>query len=248
MHIHIGHLYPSTMSTYGDAGNITCLRQRAAWRGIETTVHNLEVGVDIPKTMDLYFFGGGQDAAQGWLADDLQRSKGPRLKDDVTGGTPLLSICGGYQLLGRSYIPFAGQPIPGVGLFPVETRASKTRMIGDLVIRADTRLSLSPEHPTIVGFENHSGKTSFLNKDVVPLGTVFHGHGNNGEDSTEGCVMGSAIGCYLHGSLLPKNPHLADWLLEKACRLHASDFALDSLDDRCEWSAHDYIAGRYLKR
>lgn len=249
MQLNIAHLYPHSMSTYGDTGNLICLKQRATWRNIEVIIHSIEVGQPIPPKIDLYFFGGGQDAAQASLAEDLFK-KGARIKSDIELGIPLLAICGGYQLLGHRYIPFDYDPIPGVGLFPVETKASKDRMIGNLIIEANPVLGLPKNLPqTIVGFENHSGKTSLIDsQSAFPLGYVKEGYGNNGTDKTEGCVYRHAVGCYLHGSLLPKNPQLADWLLDKALTNKDSGFTLTALDDQLEWSAHSYIVGRYIER
>lgn len=243
LHITLIHLYPRTMSTYGDTGNIICLQKRCEWRGIQVTIQPVEIGEEIPPQADLYFFGGGQDAAQGKVAEDLLL-KSDRILTDTKAGVPLLSICGGYQLLGHSYHPADQKPIPGISLFPVETHASTDRMIGDLVITANPSLSLPK--PTIVGFENHSGKTYITDTTIAkPLGTVTHGFGNNGSDHTEGCITGSAIGCYLHGSLLPKNPHLADWLLTQALTRINPDYPLTSLEDDQEWAAHAAIVERY---
>jgi CobQ-like glutamine amidotransferase family enzyme len=246
MRISIGHLYPRSMNTYGDDGNIICLAQRCAWRGINVDIHRIDIGDPIPPKIDLYFFGGGQDAAQASLVADLL-TKGERLRTDMAADTPILAICGGYQLLGRAYVPFEGEPLQGINIFPVETHASHARMIGNVVISSNPNLMLSPAHPHIVGFENHSGKTTFLSGTPrAPLGTIRHGHGNNGNDKTEGCIIRSAIGCYLHGSVLPKNPHLADWLLQKACAMHEKSVTLAPLDDNLEWAAHDDIVGRYV--
>ena len=245
MHLSIAHLYPNTMNTYGDDGNIICLTKRCAWRGITTTVFTIDIGDHIPKEVDLYFFGGGQDAAQSSLVSDLHK-KAARLHSDINSGTPLLAICGGYQLLGRTYHPFDGKTLEGISVFPVETRASLKRMTGNVVVKANAQLGLPNEHSSIVGFENHSGKTRIAqNSSTHPLGIIRHGYGNNGSDHTEGCVIHNAIGCYLHGSLLPKNPHLADWLLQKACARHDSNYTLPPLDDTLEWAAHDTIVGRY---
>jgi len=241
MHIAIGHLYPATMSTYGDVGNITALVRRAQWRGIQVTVIPLEVGAEIPEHIDLYFFGGGQDMAQASVGQDLVQRK-HRLMADADKGIPMLAICGGYQLFGEAYVPADADPIPGIGILPVRTEASTDRMIGDLVI--EHTLGLTP--PTVVGFENHSGKTRLTSPDAVPFGHVKHGFGNNGSDKTEGCVHQNIIGCYLHGSLLPKNPHIADWLLEKAVRRQDPAYVLHPLDDTLELQAHAYIVGRYM--
>jgi CobQ-like glutamine amidotransferase family enzyme len=242
MHLHLAHLYPRSMNTYGDTGNITCLKQRCTWRDIDVTIHEIEQGDPLPPVVDLYFFGGGQDAAQNSLTQDLQ-TKAERIRNDIHQGIPLLAICGGYQLLGHSYHPFDQEPLTGIGLFPVETHASHDRMIGNLVIEVDKRFSENLPH-TVVGFENHSGKTTLLH-GATPFGQVTHGFGNNGSDKTEGCVVNNAIGCYLHGSLLPKNPHIADWLILQACRRYNSRHTLQPLDDELEWQAHAAITGRY---
>jgi hypothetical protein len=244
MELNLVHLYPRLMNTYGDTGNIICLRQRCQWRDISVVVHAVEVGDEIPREADLYFFGGGQDAAQTSLGIDLGR-KATRIQDDVLSGVPMLAICGGYQLLGKFYAPFDADPIPGIEVFPVETYASHERMIGNVVIELNPAFGWKEK--TAVGFENHSGKTRITASSAAPLGKVLHGFGNNGRDGTEGCVVQNAIGCYLHGSLLPKNPHLADWLLEKALTRKYPDAVLDSLDDQVEWDAHHYIVGRYTR-
>ena len=242
MRITIGHLYPATMSTYGDVGNIICLQQRAAWRDIEVIVKGIELGEPTPQDIDLYFFGGGQDQAQITVGKDLQ-NRSHQLRFDTLDGVPLLAICGGYQLLGEAYFPDGADPIPGISLLPVQTKASSQRMIGDLILTSN--LTLPGTERTIVGFENHSGKTSILSPEAQPLGIVRHGFGNNGDDKTEGCILGSIIGCYLHGSLLPKNPHLADWLLERAIQRHTPTYSLKPLDDHAEWQAHHFLLDRY---
>ena len=245
MHLHVAHLYPFSMNTYGDDGNIICLKQRARWRGIDITVHQVDSGTPLPSHVDLYFFGGGQDISQESVARDLQ-TKADRIRHDVKKNVPLLSVCGGYQLLGAQYVPFDQPPITGIGIFPVETRASNDRMIGNLLIKADSYLNFGVHPKTLVGFENHSGKTFIQSQKATPLGKILHGHGNNGSDKTEGCIIHNAIGCYLHGSLLPKNPHLADWLLQKACDLHYPGYFLNPLDDTLEWRAHESIVARYI--
>jgi CobQ-like glutamine amidotransferase family enzyme len=246
MHLSIAHLYPHTMNTYGDDGNIICLTRRCAWRDIITTVHPIDVGDDIPEAVDIYFFGGGQDAAQSSLVTDLHK-KAERLHADVDSGTPLLAVCGGYQLLGNAYQPSNADRLLGISIFPIETYASETRMIGNVVITATSELGFSKDHQTLVGFENHSGKTQYTQENTShPLGIVRHGFGNNGKDHTEGCIVNNAIGCYLHGPLLPKNPHLADWLIQKACSRHDNSYELKLLDDALEWTTHEAIVGRYV--
>ena len=241
--LNIVHLYANSMSTYGDAGNVLCLAQRARWRGYEVTVHQPDIGDPLPTDADLYFFGGGQDAAQVAVGADLQGTKAERLLADTAAGVPLLAICGGYQLLGSHFLPFEAESIPGIGLFPVETHASGYRMIGNLVIKANPILDL-PGDGFIVGFENHGGRT-WPTGQFQPLGSVVSGFGNNGKDGSEGCIARNALGCYLHGSVLPKNPHLADWLLLRALQRHHLLEILKPLDDTLEWQTHNQLVERF---
>lgn len=243
MQITIGYLYPDLMNIYGDTGNIIALKQRALWRGIEVEVKNISVGdkcytSDVEHKPDIYFFGGGQDQAQTEVAADLVKSdKGKVIRENVNRGVPLLAICGGYQLLGEYYQPAKGPKLQGVGLFPAYTVASDQRMIGNIVIESTIPYTLNPK-PYLVGFENHSGKT-YLKKGAKPLGKIITGFGNNGEDKEEGCIYKNAIGCYMHGSLLPKNPELADWLLQKALETkYGKEISLDPLEDSLESQAH----------
>lgn len=250
----IGYLYGDCMNIYGDTGNIIALTQRCKWRGIDVQVKNISVGDKLKsKEIDLYFFGGGQDKAQELVAKDLQKEKGKVIKADVERGVPLLSVCGGYQLLGYYYKPNKGPTLKGVGLFPIFTVASSDRMIGNIVVRQQVTgnsknksnaYNLEPS-ALLVGFENHSGKT-FLKKGAKPLGKVKKGFGNNGEDHTEGCVYKNAIGCYMHGSLLPKNPDLADWLIKKALEVkYGKKIELKSLDDSVEEKAYRAVLSKF---
>ena len=250
--LNIGHLYGSLMNTYGDDGNIFVLKKRCQWRGIEVRVTDISVGRKIKKDeFDLYFFGGGQDQSQVEVAKDLvSGAKGKILKGELEKGVPMLAICGGYQLIGVYYKPQNRPKIEGLGFFPAYTEGSSLRMIGNIVIqssafshqlseslRANSEAILEAE--SLIGFENHSGKT-YLEKGATPLGKVIKGFGNNGEDQTEGCIKNNAIGCYMHGSLLPKNPALADWLIEKALEVkYGKPIKLEKLDDSLENLAHE---------
>lgn len=239
MKLTIGYLYGDLMNIYGDTGNIIALKKRAQWRGIEVEVKQISVGDKLkPGDVDIYFFGGGQDQAQEIVASNLESSgKGKIIRKETKRGVPLLAICGGYQLLGEYYKPHKGPKLTGVGLFPAYTVASNERMIGNIVISSTIPQTLNPKS-YLVGFENHSGKT-YLRKNAKPLGKVVSGFGNNGEDKTEGCIHKNAIGCYMHGSLLPKNPELADWLLKKALETkYGKEVELESLDDTLESQAH----------
>ncbi len=233
------HLYPEHMNLYGDRGNVLALAQRAKWRGIPVEIVHAGPGQAIELSMvHLVFLGGGEDVHQARIANDFY-SRRQDLTVALTEGLPMLAICGGFQLLGHYYRPQAGQDLPGIGFLDVTTEAGPSRAIGDVV--SDTTLDLHPG--TLVGFENHSGQT-YLGSGVAPLGRVRWGHGNNGRDGTEGAVRQHVIGTYLHGSLLPKNPHLTDLLLSWALERAGEVVPLPPLDDQPEWMAHQVIVAR----
>ena len=235
MHLTICWLYPTTMNIYGDRGNVLALEQRAKWRGIDVTTIGAGIGEPLPEDVDLFFIGGGQDGEQVAVAHDLQGAKSEAIRRAVDDGAVLLAICGGYQLLGHEYRPHDAAPLPGIGLVDLVTVAGPERFIGNVVVES--------EFGTLVGFENHSGLTT-LGPGVKPLGTVSVGRGNNGIDGFEGVRHRNVVGCYLHGSLLPKNPVLADWLITKALERRYGAVTLEPLDDALEHEAHASATAR----
>jgi lipid II isoglutaminyl synthase (glutamine-hydrolysing) len=243
--IRVGHLYPEYLNIYADRGNIAVLEKRAAWRGHELEVRAL--GTDDPIVAgehDLLYVGGGQDREQLLVARNLA-AKADGVLEAATAGAAVLAVCGGYQLLGRGYRGFHGEDMPGVGLFPMDTFAGELRMIGDVLIECE----LEPGVPrTLAGFENHAGRTR-LDAGAEPLGRVVAGFGNDGESGFEGCRVGRAVGTYLHGPLLPRNPWLADWLLEQALAHRTGEpVQLDPLPDDLEADAHRISAQRAKTR
>ena len=246
MRIRVAHLYPDYLNIYADRGNIAVLARRAALRGHELDVRAVGREDEIePGAQDLFYVGGGQDREQGLIAPDLAE-KGQAIAEAVSGGAALLAVCGGYQLLGRSYVGQDGSRMPGAGLFPLETVAGETRMIGDVLLECDLDARGTS---MLAGFENHAGRT-LLDDGAVPLGRVVHGFGNDGLSGFEGCRVARAIGTYLHGPLLPRNPWLADWLLEQALG-HASGGtppSLDPLPDGLEREAFRVSAARARSR
>ena len=251
MHLRICHLYPDLMNIYGDRGNILCLVKRCQWRGIKTTVEEVSLRdkIDVKK-YDFYFAGGGQDRQQIAVSADLQVDKKKALKEATQLGIPMLTICGSYQLFGHYFKPFKGPKLLGIGVFDAYTIASKKRKIGNIVIQLTINNQQLTSN-TLVGFENHSGNTYILKvksqKSKVktyPLGKVIIGFGNNGEDRIEGAVYKNVFGCYLHGSLLPKNPHFADYLIKLALKRKYGDVKLKPLDDSLEWQAHKFAVKR----
>ena len=237
----IGWLYADLMNIYGDRGNVLTLAKRAEWRGLSTKVVELGRGpAEQMRDVDIFFFGGGQDREQALIYDDLRQHKQESLQKAVLqDGAQILAVCGGYQLLGHYYQTGDGERFDGIGMLDVTTEAGKKRFIGDVVVQTALE-GVTPQ--TLVGFENHSGRT-FLGKDAKPLGKVLKGSGNNGSDKKEGAVQGNIIGTYMHGSLLPKNPHLADHLIGRALRRRGVS-ELSHLDDSAELAAHGWILQR----
>jgi CobQ-like glutamine amidotransferase family enzyme len=241
MKIVVGHLFPDYLNIYADRGNMAVLARRASWRGFDLEVRGVSVGDELrPGEHDLLYVGGGQDREQALVADDLVAKRAAVL-EAVAGGAAVLAVCGGYQLLGRSYRDFHGADLPGVGLFPLDTVAGDRRMIGDVLLECE----LDPGRKrTLAGFENHAGRTR-LDPDAEPLGRVIAGFGNDGESGYEGCRIGRAIGTYLHGPLLPRNPWLADWLLAQALARRLGEAPeLAPLPDELESQAHAVSARR----
>jgi lipid II isoglutaminyl synthase (glutamine-hydrolysing) len=231
--LRVCHLYPEHLNIYADRGNIAVLRARCGWRGIGFDVAGCGLGDALPDA-DLYYVGGGQDRDQLLVAADLAGRAGG-LRAAIDGGAWLLAVCGGYQMLGHYYRGHQGDEMRGTGLVDLVTEAGQTRMIGNIAIDCE----VVPGEPlTVVGFENHAGRTT-LGEGVRPLGRVLHGHGNNGRDGGEGVRDGRIVGTYIHGPLLPKNPALADVLIGEALRRRHGDVALAPLEDGLEHAAHD---------
>lgn len=215
--------------------------------------------------------GGAQDRQQQIVSEDLMKKKAT-LKQMIEDGTPGLYICGAYQFLGKYYKDANGTIIPGLSIFDLYTEnpgLSYPRLIGNIAIHTDLRglrhATSEVEARTIVGFENHGGRT-YLGKGVKLLGKVIKGFGNNGDlpamldgrqvqagDRTEGAAYKNSFGSYLHGPILPKNPEFADLLIRLALekkylpRRKAGDsptINLSPLDDSLEWKAHNFIVKR----
>ena len=232
MRLHLCHLYPDHLNIYADRGNITVLERRCRWRGIDVSVLPCGIAEPLPEA-DLLYVGGGQDRDQLLVAEDLT-GKAEAVHAAVAAGACLLAVCGGYQLLGHDYRGQAGGRIPGIGLLDLRTEAGTRRMIGNVALRCE----LEPGRlRTLVGFENHAGRT-YLGPGLQPLGRVLHGNGNNGEDGGEGVRAGRVVGTYVHGPLLPKNPWLADWLIGQALARRHGAVSLEPLDDALELEAH----------
>jgi CobQ-like glutamine amidotransferase family enzyme len=241
MNVRVGHLYPDYLNIYADRGNIAVLSERARLRGHALDVRAIGMRDAVPVgEIDLFYVGGGQDREQELVAHDL-REKADALHAAVDGGAAVLGVCGGYQLLGRSYVDVAGNDLPGVGLLPLHTIAGQRRMIGDVL------LECAWASETLAGFENHAGRT-LLDEGAEPLGRVLAGFGNDGRSGFEGCRAGRVYGTYLHGPLLPRNSWFADLLLEEALAHAGLETTLEPLADNLEREAHAVSSERARAR
>ncbi|WP_346916958.1 type 1 glutamine amidotransferase [Clostridium sp.] len=240
MEINICHLYPDLLNVYGDIGNILILKHRAEKRGINVTVKNVSIGDEFnPDDFDIVFFGGGQDYEQSIVSKDLVETKKQGITDYIESEKVFICICGGYQLLGKTYETSTGEVLEGLCVLDIYTKASNERLIGNSIIYNEFF------NETYVGFENHSGKTYI--GDLTPLGIVKYGFGNNGEDKKEGCIYKNTFCTYFHGSLLSKNPELTDRLLSLAIKNKYGQAELSPLDDSFEIKAKDHIIQRFIK-
>ncbi len=230
-------LYPELMNIYADRGNLIVLERRCRWRGIGFELVASGLGEPLDSSAhDLIYLGGGQDRDQRLCAEDLLVNKRDALHEAAARRAVVLGVCGGYQLLGRSYA-LGDQQIEGVGLLDVETvRGEGSRLIGNIAIETALDGSAERGEPCVLaGFENHGGRTS-LARGQQPLGRILRGHGNDGRSGLEGARSANTIGTYMHGPLLPKNVWFADWLIARA--LGVDQGALEPLDDLLEREAH----------
>jgi lipid II isoglutaminyl synthase (glutamine-hydrolysing) len=241
--LRIGVLYPDRMRINGDYGNLLILANRCRWRGIKIETQSISLGDPLdPTYFDLLLFGGGQDwRMQTFVADDLKKGKEEVLQQAAAEKTVMLLTGGGYQLCGKFFEAAQGARIPGVNLLDAWTIDNDEVMSGDIIIESDW---LTPN--TLVGFESHSGKT-YLGPNGRPMGRRIIGQGNNGEDAFEGCRTDHIFGTYLHGPILPRNPHFTDYLIHLALKRRYDEVPLVPLDDELEWEAHQRVldqAGR----
>lgn len=247
------HLYPDEMNIYGDMGNISTLKRRCEWRGIKLDISSINLSDSEAIKGDLYFMGGGQDNDMYNVFEDLNTNKSNFIKEEIESNKLFLLICGGFQLFGDYFLDFQGRTIKGLGVIHMETKAPsdklQDRCLGNLVslISPDFMQEITEYYPGkpskyLVGFENHSGQTFITSDDAKPLGDVLVGSGNNSKEKIEGILKNNIIGSYMHGSLLPKNPHLADYIIGKSLEIkYGTKIELDKLDDTTEWQAHNAI-------
>lgn len=247
--LRIVHLYPDLLNLYGDIGNIIALQQRAQRRGINCEIIHRSVGDPLDADeFDILFIGGGQDSQQETVGRDLIKSKKAAITQAADNNQVILAICGGYQLLGHSIELHSGAKLEGLHVIDVETRVGQGRLIGDTIYEADflgEHAADMPHDPQILfGFENHGSRT-YLGPQAQPLAKVLHGKGNNGEDAFEGARRNNVFCTYSHGSFLPKNPAMTDYLLEQALsRRMGQPIRLAPVDSTYELEARRLIFKR----
>lgn len=233
--ITILQLYPKDMNIYGDHGNLQVIVRRLEWYGYIPEVISYNVGDALPKSVDIILGGGGQDSGQEKIHADLLKI-GPQLKKWADAGVPTLVVCGLYQLYGHFFKTLNNTLLKGISVLDIETYGTNERLIGNIVTQSE-------EFGDIVGYENHSGQT-FLGENTTPFATVIKGAGNNAKDGHEGARYKNVIGTYLHGSLLPKNPAVADFLIKTAVTKKYGEFSNDLIDDLFADLARDIAKSR----
>lgn len=237
----IAHMYPDLMNLYGDRGNLICLQKRLEWSGQECKIKKYFLGDELDtEKIDMIFMGGGSDREQDLVFQDLL-VKSEQLWQAIQTGMPTLCICGAYQLLGDYYKAADGSTMQGLAFFRLHTRSEPGRLIGNVLIEADIR----GRRTSLVGFENHGGRTYFDDDQLQPLGRVVKGYGNNGQDGTEGLLFQNLIGTYLHGPLLPKNPVLADFFIQAMAARRGINIET-KLNDEIENIAHQQVEKKIL--
>lgn len=265
------HLYPQNLNLYGDTGNVICLKKRCEWHHIQLTINNLQLTDKLEAgETDIYFIGGGQDSDQIKVVDDFHALKASAVKADIENNAVFLGVCGGYQLMGHTFLMGDGNLTKGLGIIDIETKAPGTtlkhRCIGNLIAELDEKdyktictiynskdLKSSAVIPkTLVGFENHSGQTYLHqdNRELRPLAKTLKGFGNNATEELEGARYKNVFGTYMHGSFLPKNPHIADYLIWLALvrKYKDTNIKLEKLRDEEEYYAHTKIIELYSNR
>ncbi len=232
----VAHMYPDLMNLYGDRGNLICLQKRLEWRGYDCMIQPVCLGEHFNiDDFDMVFMGGGSDREQNLVYEDLLH-KSDELIGSIEEGMPFLFICGAYQLLGTEYRSYDGTAMKGLGFFDLYTKGEKDRLIGNIAIESE----INEQKISVVGFENHGGRTFLVDPKLRPFGTVVKGFGNNGKDGGEGLHYNNLIGTYLHGPLLPKNPRVADYFIDTMAKRRG--LVIDApLDDFIENTAHEQV-------
>ncbi|KPK01244.1 MAG: hypothetical protein AMK71_06305 [Nitrospira bacterium SG8_35_4] len=161
-------------------------------------------GQDI-SSADLLIIPGSKNTVS-----DLQylRESGieARVKDAVAKGTPLVGVCGGYQMLGKKildpdHVESSTKATAGMGLLDIETTLNRTKTTCQVSaeLRDSSKLpnmaqnSSSSELKNLRGYEIHMGVTT----GDVGLFKIFRGTSQRA--LTDGAAAGNVWGTYIHG-------------------------------------------------
>lgn len=235
----LAHLYPKLLNLHGDIGNVYALQKRCEWRNIALTVENIDIGDKFnPDKFDICFIGGGQDLQQIIVSQELIKQKNAFF-EAMQQNMVMLAIDSGYQIFGETFQTHDKKEHEGIDLLDIYTVASDKRFTGNVTLKSEF---LTPQK--IVGFENHNGLT-YLKEGTKAFATTIIGKGNNGEDNTEGAKKKNVFGTYVHGALLPKNPHFADYLIELALeKKYGEKIKLKPLNDEIETNTYKSLIGK----
>ena len=239
MELNIINMYPDILNLYGDIGNLISIKQRCIWRGIDANIENHTINNEVAiEEADMILIGGGSDNGQNIVSKRLLKKRN-ELKNFIDDEKVILAISSSYQMFGNSYITDNNEKVPCLEIFDIETINQRDRLTGNIII--ENNLNLEPKE--IVGFENHRGR---IYHNYKPLGSVTLGHGKELEKN-EGMIYKNFIASYLHGPLLPKNPHLADYMILNTLKNKYNIKSLDKIDDTLEINAHNKAINRLVK-
>ena len=140
-------------------------------------------------------------------------------------GTPVLGVCGGYQMLGQTLDDPTGsesgrqQTLRGLGLLPTRTVFSEQKRR----VQVKATVAAAPfAGAELEGYEIHTGVTE-------AEGEPFAHYPDGGR---EGCVQGNVFGTYLHGlfDTGTLTEALASWLCRRK-GIDPSDAALIPMEE-----------------
>lgn len=204
-------MYYDLLELYGDRGNIKVFEFLCQQNNINLIVDKVSIhqeNIDISNS-DIVFLGGGSDKAMELIENDI-RDRKDQMEEVLKRGGFILGICGGYQMMGKTYLNAKGESIKGLGLFDFYTIYSKDRCVGNIKTIINIPGFLNDYE--VVGFENHSGVVQDAENNY--FGKVKEGNGNLYKGKYEGYYRPGFLGTFIHGPLLPKNPKIATAIIE----------------------------------
>lgn len=229
----LAHIYPNLLNFYGDNGNVITLKKRCEWRGIELKITEINENDDVTDDFDMYFLGGALPVFQNIAVKKLLPYKNI-FHVAADNNAVILAISESYQILGEYYQYKNQEKVEGLGLLDVYSVEQDVKLVGNVTATCDF---IEPKE--IVGFENHSMQT-YIKEPTLPLSQVIEG-----KNKIEGARKNNVFGTYLHGPMLPKNPHFADYLIELALeKKYGKKINLETLNDEIELNTYKKLVGK----